>query len=91
MVEFCPKCGSVLVPEKRKNKAYLVCKKCGYSKPAGKKSGYKFIEQIPEEKKNKTPVITEEVVEREKIEEERELLREYYEVFLETMESEGGD
>ncbi len=29
-MNFCEKCGSVLVTKKSKNKVYLVCKKCGF-------------------------------------------------------------
>ena len=85
MVEFCPKCGTLMVPARRGGKAFLVCKRCGYSKPASSK-GYRRTESIPEEKKTKFVVVESHEEEAARLEEERELLREYYEVFLRTME-----
>ncbi len=29
-MEFCKKCGSIMVPVKKKDSAYLACRKCGY-------------------------------------------------------------
>ena len=29
-IEFCKKCGSIMVPEKKKTSIYLKCRKCGY-------------------------------------------------------------
>jgi DNA-directed RNA polymerase subunit M len=29
-MEFCPKCGSVLVSKKEKEKTFLACRRCGY-------------------------------------------------------------
>mgnify|MGYP000138422488 CR=1 FL=1 len=90
-MEFCPKCGSLLVPEREEGRIYLVCRKCGYKREArGEESKYRMREEVSEERREKL-VVVEGVGrrEREKIEEERELLREYYEVFLETMEGEG--
>jgi len=90
-VKFCPKCGSLLTPERRKGRVYLVCKRCGYSREMEKEErGYRIRETVSEEKREKLIVIEGlKKREKEKLEEERELLREYYEVFLETMESEG--
>ncbi len=31
-MEFCPKCGSIMVPRRRNSKTVLVCPKCGYVK-----------------------------------------------------------
>ncbi len=31
-MEFCPKCGSLLVPRKEGSETVLVCPKCGYTK-----------------------------------------------------------
>ncbi|MCD6564035.1 MAG: hypothetical protein J7K23_09015 [Thermoproteales archaeon] len=91
MVEFCPKCGSILVPVRKKEGLFLVCKKCGYEKKASKSAGYKKKEKISENKKNKLVIITSSsITSKEKLQEERELLQEYYEVFLETMEGEEG-
>jgi DNA-directed RNA polymerase subunit M len=88
-VEFCPKCGSLLVPVSSEGKTYLVCRKCGYKKEASSKKGYMVRGEVTEDKKEKLLVV--EGIrnrEKEKIEEEREIIKEYYEVFLESMESE---
>ena len=88
MMEFCPKCGSLLVPATIEGKAYLVCRKCGYKREAATKGGYVVKEVIGKNKKEKLVVIEgAREREKEKLEEERELLKEYYEVFLESMES----
>jgi len=89
MVEFCPKCGSVLVPVRKKEKLYLICKKCGFKKAVDKNIGYRKRETISEDKKNKLVIVTSSTsAPKEKLQEERELLQEYYEIFLETMEGE---
>ncbi|RLE84309.1 MAG: DNA-directed RNA polymerase subunit M [Thermoprotei archaeon] len=89
MVEFCPRCGSVLVPSKRNGKAYLVCGSCGYSRQVKSSSSYIRRERISEDRKTKVAVLERgERKGKEKLEEERELLQEYYEVFLDTMEGE---
>lgn len=89
-MEFCPRCGSLLLPKRGKKGIRLVCKKCGYEKPAktGEKR-YRVVERVPEDKKEKLTVLEKvDRREKEKLEEERELVKEYYEVFLDTMESE---
>ena len=30
MEEFCDKCGSIMVPEKKRKKTYLKCRQCGH-------------------------------------------------------------
>lgn len=89
-MEFCPKCGSLMVPQQSEGKKYLVCKKCGYKKEVATKQGYMQREEISLDKRGKLIVLeSADKRDKEKIEEERELLKEYYEVFLESMESEG--
>jgi DNA-directed RNA polymerase subunit M len=34
-LEFCPKCGSLLIPRREGSETVLVCPKCGYSKRGG--------------------------------------------------------
>lgn len=88
-MEFCPKCGSLLVPVSSGGKTYLICRKCGYKKEIVSKRGYMVRGEVTEDKKEKLLVI--EGIknrEKEKIEEEREIIKEYYEIFLESMESE---
>ena len=41
-MEFCDKCGSVLVPQKKGSKVVLVCRKCGKKKRPGKKGEFKL-------------------------------------------------
>jgi len=36
-MKFCPKCGSILLPEKDKKKVLLKCKKCGFSEKSDEK------------------------------------------------------
>lgn len=89
-MEFCPKCGTLLVPVSSEGKTYLVCRKCGYRKETYSKSGYVVRGEVSGDKREKLLVV--EGVrsrEKEKVEEEREIMKEYYEVFLESMESEG--
>jgi len=84
MVEFCPKCGSILIPERRKGKVMLVCKRCGYVKE-GSGSGYKQSQKVDKKSKTKLAVVSGEQTRKLK-DEEREMLKEYYETFLRTME-----
>lgn len=50
-MKFCPKCGSILIPEKKKNIVTYVCKKCGYKEDSGINE-LKFEEKIQKEKLN---------------------------------------
>jgi DNA-directed RNA polymerase subunit M len=36
-MKFCPKCKTILIPERIKGKSYLVCKKCGYKEESREK------------------------------------------------------
>jgi DNA-directed RNA polymerase subunit M len=36
-LQFCPKCGSTLLPSKKEKKVTLVCPKCGYTSSKGEK------------------------------------------------------
>ncbi len=47
-MEFCPKCGSVMKPEKKGSKIYLVCPRCGY-KIERKTKHFKIEEKTKEE------------------------------------------
>lgn len=56
------------------------------------KKGYIVREEVSRNKREKVTVIeSAKEREKEKVEEERELLKEYYEVFLESMESGEGE
>ena len=85
MVEFCPSCGSILVPQRKGGQALLVCRSCGYTKKAAGES-YMQREKLDRRKKTKVTAVSR-ATEEKMSEEKREMLKEYYEVFLATMES----
>ncbi|QOJ78408.1 DNA-directed RNA polymerase subunit M [Infirmifilum lucidum] len=87
-MEFCPKCGTLMVPKKRQNEVYLVCPNCGYEMKAKDVKGYLTRESVSEEKKTKVSVF--DVKSARADEGERDQLREMYEVFLETLEEQEG-
>jgi DNA-directed RNA polymerase subunit M len=91
MVRFCPRCGAPMIPVKKGNEIYLKCTRCGYEIKANKKDldSYRIKYHVEEEKR----VVTSKATEARKAAlspEEREILREYYEVFLETFQEEEG-
>ncbi|MDD1766841.1 MAG: hypothetical protein LUQ00_02875 [Candidatus Methanomethyliaceae archaeon] len=91
-MEFCPKCGKLLIPSKRPNKIHLICRSCGFEKPAGEAKGYKIVQPVDEKKRRKTLIVEEPLVKgKKKNEEERELMADFYEVFLENFQEEGGE
>ena len=56
-MEYCPKCGSLMLPAKVKDKVVLKCNKCGYQKAPGnvqalaeKYTLRKRVEHRPEDK-----------------------------------------
>ncbi|MGQ9760052.1 MAG: hypothetical protein ACUVQ5_05750 [Candidatus Methanomethylicaceae archaeon] len=91
-MEFCPKCGKLLIPDKRAGKTFLICKSCSFEKPASEAKGYKIVQPVEEKKRRKTLIVEEptKIVKKRK-EEERELMADYYEVFLENYEEAGAD
>jgi len=56
-MEFCPKCGTLLVPEKVGRSTRLVCPRCKYKSKVKKPSAYKISEKGGE--KGEVPVIVE--------------------------------
>jgi len=56
-MEFCPKCGSLLVPEKVGRSTRLVCPRCKYKSKVKKPSVYKISEKGQD--KGAVPVIVE--------------------------------
>jgi DNA-directed RNA polymerase subunit M len=50
MVEFCKKCGSVLIPKKQKKAVKLVCPRCGYESKLKEPTSYTIAEKGKEEK-----------------------------------------
>lgn len=63
MVEFCPKCGALLVPQKpgNGNRAVLACTKCGFKKELGKEGKYTLSQSVKHSQKDRTLVIESEV------------------------------
>ncbi len=81
-----------MIPVKKGNEIYLKCIRCGYMVKADKKTAesYRLRYQVEKEKR----VITSKATVARKAAltpEEREILKEYYEVFLETFQEEEGD
>lgn len=56
IMEFCEKCGGVLVPQKKGKKTILVCRKCGKRKMSAKKKDVKITTE-GEKKQNKIVVV----------------------------------
>jgi DNA-directed RNA polymerase subunit M/transcription elongation factor TFIIS len=91
-LEFCPKCGKLLIPNKKEEKIFLICRNCGFEKPASESKGYKILQPVDENKRRKTLVVEEPQKKGQKRkEEERELVADFYEVFLENFQEEGGE
>lgn len=70
-MEFCPKCGTMLVPAKVGRSKKLVCPRCGYKGKVRKPSSYRISEKCREPKE--VAVITEEKKKRRPVEQEYEL------------------
>jgi DNA-directed RNA polymerase subunit M len=57
LMEFCPKCGTVLAPKKVGRSKRLACPRCGYKGKIKKRAAYKISEKGKEAKE--VPVIVE--------------------------------
>jgi len=44
MVEFCPKCGKMLMPKRENNVVVLFCRSCGFTK-RGEANGYRVSQE----------------------------------------------
>lgn len=92
-MKFCPKCGTILMPERREGKLILKCPRCSYEVEVRGdiKKDYMIEERADLASRVKTTSIVSEggAIQRskEEIEQEKE---EFYEVFLELMSSEEG-
>lgn len=87
-MEFCEKCGNLLVPEKRDGEIFLVCRVCGFFKKYTSQS-YKVKQEIGEDKRRKIAIVNEsEVKSSKRSEEELELMEDYHKATLELMEEE---
>ncbi len=56
MVEFCPKCGSIMIPKNVGGKRVLVCTRCGFIKEVSS-GGYVFSTRITHSEKEKIIVL----------------------------------
>jgi len=90
--KFCPKCGTVMVPQKKGDGYVYKCPNCGYEEASKTGSGYKLSGKSSAESKVKTTSIVSEgrgaTRSQEEIEQEKE---EFYEIFLDLMSSEEGE
>ncbi len=89
-MKFCPKCGNLMVPIRRNEKTILKCRVCGYEEEVKTSVDYKLTHSIEENKRVITSRVSEGAGKPLRREEEREILQEYYEVFLETFSEEEG-
>ena len=79
-MEFCPKCGTVLVPNKVGRLKRLICPRCGYKGKVKKLSAYKISEKgkearevaviVEKKSKNKKPAVKEYEIEPPEYDEE---------------------
>ncbi|MHA1906151.1 MAG: DNA-directed RNA polymerase subunit M [Candidatus Thorarchaeota archaeon] len=58
-MEFCDKCGAMMLPHKKDKKKILKCRECGYEKPL-KTDGYKVEFRVKHSPKEKIVVVEEE-------------------------------
>ncbi len=83
-MEFCPKCGTVLVPTKVGRSKRLVCSRCGYKGKVKKPASYKISEKGKETREVAIIVEKKKKKSKKPAEREYELERpEYYEEFYE--------
>jgi len=86
-MEFCPKCGNLMVPVRKHEKTVLKCRACGFEIEKAHVD-YKLSHHVGESKHVITSKISEGTGKSLRRSEEREILQEYYEVFLETFSEE---
>ncbi|MHC1637446.1 MAG: hypothetical protein ACXQTU_04680 [Candidatus Nezhaarchaeales archaeon] len=59
-MDFCPNCEGLLKPVKKNGKTYLMCKRCGFSKPLNQQSSSYSATRVIEESKHRTIGVVEE-------------------------------
>jgi DNA-directed RNA polymerase subunit M/transcription elongation factor TFIIS len=64
-LEFCPKCGKLLLPEKEGRKHVLKCKSCGATYQLKDLESYKLKVRLPPESKERLVVVEGSVKKRE--------------------------
>ncbi|MHA2205921.1 MAG: hypothetical protein ACXABC_08680 [Candidatus Thorarchaeota archaeon] len=81
-MEFCEKCGALMLPVKKDSKSILKCRECGHEKPM-KKKGYKVEYRIKHSPREKIVVVEEdqqtqyELTEDEKRERRKQILEHF--------------
>lgn len=60
-MEFCPKCSSILVPQKNSEGTRLVCRRCGYTRPLSPEdeNAYRITQKITHGPEEETVIIDE--------------------------------
>ena len=61
-MEFCPECGTVMMPKQRDGSVWLVCSNCDFSEELKQENDYKIGSQKKKEKKPEVAVIEKETV-----------------------------
>jgi DNA-directed RNA polymerase subunit M len=84
-LEFCDKCGALMLPKKKDGKTVLVCRECGHEKPAGSES-IKVEYRIKHSPREKIVVVEEDTQRKEDISEDER--RERRKAILEFFDSE---
>jgi DNA-directed RNA polymerase subunit M len=85
LVEFCPKCGGVLIPQEVGRARKLVCQHCGREARPKKRTAYKIREKGKEREEITVVIEKRKRKPRKPIEREYELEPpEYYEEFFES-------
>ncbi len=56
-MEFCPKCGSLMLPRRENDEVVLACPRCGYSKKA--RSDYRHSQVVTKRKEGRTVIVDE--------------------------------
>jgi DNA-directed RNA polymerase subunit M/transcription elongation factor TFIIS len=85
-VEFCEKCGALMLPKKKDGKPILKCRECGYEKSVKTPPKYKVEYRIKHSPREKIVVVEESETRREEMTEDER--RERRKEILEHFESE---
>lgn len=59
-MEFCSKCGTILMPQEKGKNVWLVCPDCGSYKKLKKEEDYKIGEEKKRGEKSKVAIVEEE-------------------------------
>ncbi|MDF1538486.1 MAG: hypothetical protein P1Q69_06250 [Candidatus Thorarchaeota archaeon] len=87
-MEFCDKCGAMMLPVKEDNKSLLRCRECSWTKPM-KEEKYTVEFRVKHSPKEKIVIVEEEGFGQEEMTEDEK--RERRKAILEFYEAEGDD